>query len=256
MKPNTSHFCQKSALPTIGLMAAALVLAGSPSPASAAERRFVYSYEAQSYVPGSVEMENWVTWRENRGGNDRFDFRHEIEVGVTERLQLGFYLADWRYEENAGAKYRDSAIEAIYNLSNPNTDWIGSSLYGEVYVGPELFELEGKLLLQKNWGPWALAYNFTLEAEWEGKGRDETKGVFAHTVGLSYSVSPKTLFGMELLTEVEAAEWSNYGPHSFYLGPNTSLRFGKHWVTAAALWQVTDTDDPDFQLRAIWGMHF
>ena len=43
--------------------------------AAAGERRFSYSYEAQRYIPGSVELENWVTWKTD-DGFDRLDFRH------------------------------------------------------------------------------------------------------------------------------------------------------------------------------------
>lgn len=256
MKPNPHQTSLSSAifrgLPAIAVSAAAIL---SCPDAPAAERRFVYSYEAMTYVPGSVELENYVTWRDG-DGNDRFDFRHEIEWGVTERLQLGFYLVDWRYYENEGAEYHDTAIEAIYNLTNPNTDFIGSSVYGEVKFAHEFLELESKLILQKNWGPVSLVYNATIEAEWEGDNLDERTGELAHSLGLSYMVSPQFAVGTELLTEVEFEDWGSAGEHALYLGPNASVRFERHWLTAAALWELTSTGEPDFQLRAIWGIHF
>ena len=68
--------------------------------ANAGSRRFTYVYEATTAAPGSVESENWVTWKtspaEERGFN-QVDFRHELEFGLTEHLQLGIYLADWSY---------------------------------------------------------------------------------------------------------------------------------------------------------------
>ncbi|MCB1085541.1 MAG: hypothetical protein KDM63_00725 [Verrucomicrobiae bacterium] len=254
MKPNF-RLSNRASSP----LASALVLGGLAlsvvSTTQAAERRFAYSYEAQTYVPGSIEVENWVTWQD-RAGSDRFDFRHEIEVGVTEKLQLGFYLVDWRHTEGGESEYHDTAIEAIYNLTNPNTDWIGSSLYGEVKFAKEFLELEGKIILQKNWGPVSLVYNVALEAEWEEEGLEETKGEVAQTLGLSYMVSPKFSVGAEMLSEVEFEDWGGAGPHALYFGPNASLRGERHWLTAAGLWEVTGTDEPDFQLRAIWGIHF
>ena len=236
-------------------VALAATLLSAPFATDASERRFVYSYEAQSYVPGSVELENWVTWQDRDGG-DRFDFRHEIEWGVSERLQIGFYFVDWRHTEGADTEYHDTAIEAIYNLTNPNTDWIGSSLYGEVKFAHEFLELEGKVILQKNWGPVSLVYNATLEAEWEEDGLEETKGEIEQTLGLSYMVSPKLSLGVETLTAVEFEDWGGAGDHALYLGPNASLRLERQWFTAAALWELTGTEEPDFQLRAIWGIHF
>jgi len=234
--------------------AVVLALAAGLSGGSAAERRFVYSYEAMTYAPGSLELENYVTWRD--GDSDRIDFRHEIEWAVSERLQLGFYLVDWRLYEGEGAEYHDTAIEAIYNLTNPNTDFIGSSIYGEVKFAHEFLELETKLILQKNWGPVSLVYNATLEAEWEDDDLETRKGEVAHSLGLSYMVSPKFAAGMEMLSEVEFEDWGSAGPHALYFGPNASYRMDRHWLTAAALWEMTETDEPDFQLRAIWGIHF
>lgn len=255
MKPShlQSVFCPAIPGGIIALAACAAAILALPA-ADGAERRFVYSYEAMTYVPGSVELENYVTWRD--GDSDRIDFRHEIEWAVSERLQLGFYLVDWRYYENEGAEYHDTAIEAIYNLTNPNTDFIGSSVYGEVKFAHEFLELESKLILQKNWGPVSLVYNATIEAEWESDNLDERTGELANSLGLSYMVSPKFAVGTELLTEVEFEDWGSAGEHALYLGPNASVRLERHWLTAAALWEVTSTGEPDFQLRAIWGIHF
>lgn len=237
-------------------MATALAAVSLGSAAEAGERRFSYSYEAKTYTPGSLELETWTTWK-TRDNLDRLDFRHEIEWGVSERLQLGFYLVDWRWEDGEGASYHDSALEAIYNLTNPNTDWLGSSIYGEVKVGEEFLELESKLILQKNFGRLAVVYNATLEAEWEGDGLAEEKGALAQTFGISYMFNPRFSTGFEALHEIEFEDWSDAGPSALYVGPNASVRFGESFLTLAGLWQVTDQgSEPDFQLRSIFGFHF
>ena len=120
-------------------------------------RRFTYVYEATTAGLGSIELENWITWSTSPLEERRFnavDFRHELEFGVTEHLQAGLYLADWSYREDPGAnehgfRYQTSAIELIYNLTNPTTDLLGLALYGEVRAGPEEVELESKVILQK-----------------------------------------------------------------------------------------------------------
>jgi len=66
--------------------------------AEAGERRFTYVYEATTAAKGEIEIENWVTWktqREEASRGNTFDFRHEIEFGLTDKLQLGVYVADW-----------------------------------------------------------------------------------------------------------------------------------------------------------------
>lgn len=238
--------------------------------ASAGERRFTYVYEATTSPKGTIEIENWVTWKTRREGGSRaneVEFRHELEYGVTDRFQVAVYLADWKVvdsvaggDEGAHAIYQDTAVEMIYNLTNPVTDIIGSALYGEVKLGDQKFVLEGKLLLQKNFGPVVVAYNAILEAEWEGErfGHfNERVGKFEQTFGVSYQFTPNFLVGGELLHEIEFEDWSEPSDSVVYLGPNASFRYKRFWVTTTALIQATAvTSEPDFQLRTIFGFHF
>lgn len=224
--------------------------------AAQADRRFSYSYEAKTYTPGSIELETWATWK-TRDGFDRIDFRHELEFGITERLQIGVYLPDWRWEDGEGSSIHDVALEVIYNLTNPNTHWLGSSVYGEIKGWENFLELESKLLLQKNFGKLAVVYNAILEAEWEEEGLEESKGELAQTLGVAYQISPKFSAGFEALHEVELDDWSDASPSYVYVGPNASFNFGEAFLTVAGLWQVTDhSGEPDFQLRTIFGFHF
>src|SRR6266542_1440348 len=135
-------------------------------------RRCTFLHEANTSARGGPALEHWVTWQRAIGPDrfDQVDFRHELEYGVTDKFQVSIYLADWFYEgdpEHSGFAYSDSAIELIYNLTNPVVDPIGLSIYGELRAGDRLIELESKLIAQKNFGPLILAYNATLEAVWE-----------------------------------------------------------------------------------------
>lgn len=249
----------------IGSMMIMLVVVGlCGAPAPAGERRFTYSYEATTHPVGSVEYEQWVTWKTHKHddpGFDRIEFRHELEFGITENLQLGLYLSDWRIQNGRsvddGVEWRNAAVEFIYNLTDPVTEPIGSALYGEFKFGDELLELEAKIILQKNFGKWVFAWNGTIEAEWEGEHFDEDNGVFEQTLGASYQFSPSLLVGFEALHEIEYEDWSQWGDHAVYLGPNMSYRAQDWWITVTPLFQVTDVDsESDFQLRLIFGFDF
>ena len=243
-------------------VALALGLLGA-SAAEGSERRFVYNYEATTAPKGLLEVEQWFTFKDY-GDRNRYEFRTEVEFGVTEKLQLGFYLSDWRHTDletgRDETEWRTAGVEAIYALTDPNTAALGSALYGEVLAGPEKLAVEGKLLLQKNFGPLALVYNFVLEAEWEGKGwrsLDERVGVIENTMGASWQVAPSFLVGVEALHEVEFADWEEAGDSVFYAGPNASFRQGSFFATAAALFQLGDVaGEPEAQVRAILGFHF
>lgn len=265
--PHSLNLLQKSLSPSMPrlLLAAGIVCSMTTAfEAAAGDRRFAYTYEATTHAKGEVEYEQWVTWKTHKDSDsefDRFDFRHELEFGITDRLQLGVYVSDWRYQHGDsvadGADWRNVAFEFIYALTDPVEDSIGTALYGEFKIGDELLELEGKFIVQKNVGKWVLGYNGIVEAEWEGSHFDEDKGEFAQTFGASYQFSPTFLAGFELLHEVEYEDWESWGDHAVYAGPNFSYRAEGWWVTVAPLVQLTDlAGEANFQTRILIGIDF
>lgn len=237
----------------LGVLFASLL----PSICFAGARHFTFVYEAPTSPPGSVEIENWATTRFNDGFTDA-QFRHEIEIGITEHFQASVYLANWDYtrsSDNRGAHYQSSSLELIYNLTNPAADPIGISLYHEISAGRRLFESESKLILQKNFGPLILAYNLVLEAEWEGEGLGERNGELQNVLGASYELTPRVSVGVEMLHEVILPNWhSSEAENNFFLGPNASYRGDRWFATITALAQTTRTEgEPDYQVRLIFG---
>jgi len=235
------------------------------SPAHAGARRFTYTYETTTQPKGAWEYEQWFTWKTDKDTDPKFDrleFRHEFEYGMTDDFQIAFYIADWRYQDGRsvqddGAEVRDAAVELIYQLADPVVDPLGVAIYGEVKLGDEVIALEAKLLLQKNIGAWVFAWNGTFEAEWEGERLDEDKLELEQTLAVSYQIDPSLLVGAELLHEIEYDDWSEWEDHIVSIGPNASWRPGAWWITATALWQVTDVEsEANFQARVIFGFDF
>lgn len=231
----------------------------------AGQRRFTFVYESTTSARGELEFEHWVTWKNGRDPGNKVEFRHEVEYGVTDRLQAALYVADWEVNDSkaggdkgAHAAFQDTAVELIYGLTNPVKDLLGSALYGEFKIGPKHIELESRIILQKNFGPIVVAYNALLEAEWEGEETgiyDEQKGVFEQTFGVSYEFNPYFLVGGELLHEIEFPEWSDPKDSIVYIGPNVSFRYSRFWATTTVLLQVTGiSDEPELQLRTIFGV--
>ena len=231
--------------------------------AFAGVRHFTFLYEAPTSPPGSIESENWITWARvsDPERTDQLAFRHEIEIGITEHFQASVYLVDWDYHNDpasSGFKYSDSGVELIYNLTNPVIDPVGLSIYQEYKGGDRLFEWESKLIAQKNYGRWIVAYNATLEAVWEGKDLEEREGELSQALGASYEISPRLSVGVEFLHEFVFPDWrDNESIRNIFVGPNISYRRNQWFVTTTALAQATDTSgEPDFQLRTIFGIGF
>ena len=257
MKTNRIPSIFRSTLPCLG---AALALCAT---VEAGSRRFTYNYETTTMSKGAMELESWVTWKTNKDADadfERFDIRHEFEYGVTDRFQLALYFADWRYEENATesgkVEFRDVAIEAIYNLTDPNTTAFGSAVYGEIKGSDEFIELEAKLLLQKNIGQWMFVYNIGGEIGWE----DNYESDFAElmqSAGASYQINPSWSVGVEVLHEIAVPDVEEIGDSAVYLGPNVAWRNDRFSIALTGLWQATSlSGEPDFQLRTIFAVDF
>lgn len=230
----------------------------------AGDRHFTYLYEAPTSPPGSIDLENTVTWARTTGASrlDDVDFREEVEIGITDRFQIGLYPLDWNYRNvdnaNSGFNYDGGAVELIYNLTNPVVDPVGISLYEEIKGGDRLFELESKLIAQKNFGPLIVDYNATLEAQWAGNGLRESNGELQQAFGASYEISPRVSVGLEMLHEFLFPQWRDQEKiRNFFIGPNVAIRHGRWFVTVTALAQATNTaDEPDVQVRTIFGFGF
>jgi len=228
-----------------------------PSICLAGARHFTFVYEAPTSPAGSIESENWTTTRFSDGFTEA-NFRHEIEIGITEHFQASIYFANWDYtrRENRGAHYDSSSLELIYNLTNPVTDPIGVSLYQEIGGGRRALESETKIIAQKNFGPLILAYNLTLEADWEDESLREHNGEIQQAFGASYELSPRVSVGAEMLHEVLLPAWhSSEAENNFFIGPNASYRGNRWFATVTALAQTTHTEgEADYQVRLIFGV--
>lgn len=252
------------------LSVASIIAAGAfmVPPARADERRFTFTQEAPTTPKGALEFENWFTWKKGTPDDssfNRFEFRHELEFGLTDHVQLALYVADWSVTsgesvEKQHAKYDATALELKINYLDPATDGFGLTSYHEIRLGDEIIELENKLILQKNFGPFVVAYNVTLEALWEGHTYRERGGEFNQSLGVSYEITPKILVGAEALYEIPLPNWKSGAHQNFFVGPVASYRFGGDhdwWVTASALKQTTNTPgEAEWQMRLIVGFSF
>jgi hypothetical protein len=250
------------------LAAFAAVLVVSATFAKADPRPFAYTYDLYNEGKGVVEYEQWMTWKTHKGedhGFDSFEFRHEIEIGITDNFDLSFYVPSWHYEDSKefkGSRFDSVGVEAIVYLTSPVKDFIGIGLYQEINVGEHEAEFETKVLFQKDVGKWIFAYNLIFETEIEDifkpNSSADVTGEFNHSLGVSYALSPSFQVGAEALVELEYENWSKYEKTNVFAGPVVSWRANEHfWVTGTALFQLSsEADEPDFQLRIIAGWVF
>src|SRR5438445_715957 len=92
--------------------------------AFAGARHFTFLYEAPTSAPGSMELENWVTWGRttNPDRSDQLVFRHEVEIGVSYEISPRFSVGVELLHEFVLPRWSDE--EEIRNLFiGPNVSY-------------------------------------------------------------------------------------------------------------------------------------
>jgi len=223
--------------------------------ARADERLFTYTYEAEVLPKGGVEFEQWLTHRRGKedGVFSAWDFREELEFGLTEKLTSALYLnfRNTQTEDVPGLSNQDKfefkgvSSEWKYQLLNPNTKPVGVLAYAEAtYDGVE-FELEEKLVLQKNFGEkWVLALNTTVEQKWEFEaGATERELGLELTGGLSYKLTPHWALGLEGRNARKFPDFDSEKSSAWFVGPALHYGSSKWWATLTVLPQVAGRPD-------------
>jgi hypothetical protein len=245
--------------------------------ASAEESMFAFIYTTDLLPKGGKEIEQWATLRsqKNSGYFNQIEGRTEFEYGLTDQLQVALYANyNWTQAYHNGPygattppeQFSDFAVgaddhfskmrfvgvsgEAIYRILSPYTDPIGLAVYAEPTIGQNFFEIENKIILQKNFFDdlLTLAFNFTYAPEFRFVPTDEDPTVrnwqeetdVNFGFGASYRFMPNWSAGFEFLNEREFNSFGFYHESNsgYYLGPTLHYGGERFFVTATALWQM------------------
>ncbi len=248
----------------LGLALLAASAALTTLPCSATERLFTYTYEPETMIQGSTEIEQWVTLRAGKNamvGKDdynRWDLRTELEHGVTDNYTLGLYLLQFKaesYEDPSTSpatdvsefEWKGVALENRYMFLNPAEYPIGLTGYLEAgYSGSEAF-IEPKIIIGQRHGDWKWAVNFIYENEWEDN-LSEAVGIIEGTAGISRNLGNNWSLGLELRSRNKWPNYSGFSSSAVFVGPAISYRKESFWATLTVMpqvWGYNYNGDPD-----------
>lgn len=237
-----------------------LLLAGSAS-VLADESPFAAIYTTDILPKGGMEIEQWMTW-ENGRPQESFNHltgRTEFEYGVTDNFQQAFYLNyDYLNVRPEGplalddpqdrAKFTSVSGESIYRLADPYTHPVGVALYLEPAIGPDVREIEAKILLDSHFLDDRLIFAVNPIVEWEWQ-RDHTGLPFERgteltlIAGASYRFAPGWFGGVEFEAKREGdgalfGDAFHPAADSFRIGPTLHYAQDNWWVTLGWLAQL------------------
>ncbi|HZJ55633.1 MAG TPA: hypothetical protein VFD38_15945 [Myxococcaceae bacterium] len=259
--------------PSVPLLAAVLGVFMVPLSARANDRHFSYTYESAVLAPGEKEIEVWSTYRNGRDTRyTRFDERLEFEIGLLPGLQTSFYVNLTAVGQDVGGQLAKSTEVSVSNewkwrLLDSSVDGIGFALYAEVTGGVDELELEGKLIIDKRFGPLLLAANFVAEHEWEyGIGETEKELKLDGFLAAGWFFTPRFMIGVEARNANIIAD-GTWEHSAFFLGPVVSYSGDGWWMTLTVLPQLPAfkqsegggtyvlTDYERFQARLLFSFH-
>lgn len=269
-------------------MVASLSLLGVALPAAANPHPLPYSYPYQTLPKGKVEVEEIadivpvrVPREKEDGTRDavtalRYQLQTELELGITDRLELGLYFA-FRQGATAGTpamRFEGMKQRLRYRIAEEGDLPVDMGVYLEVAEFYNEVELEEKLLLSRRFGYLTAVVNLWVEQEYYFQTQ-EKKLIYNPTAGAVYELSPSFMLGLEYwargrfdkgddANEDGAAASSDARSGRHYLGPTFLLQSGEAWWSTGVyarldgLGKSAIADDPygKVWIRTMVGMGF
>jgi hypothetical protein len=225
--------------------------------ASASERHFTFSYESSVLGDGQKELETYSDFQFGKdlyysGLNQHLEFEWGLGGGVQSSLYLNFeqVMAD-DGTRNINTQFMSDGIanEWKFKLTDRWTDALGLGLYFENEFKPDEYELETKVIVDKQMGDFLWTFNLTAEPEYHYI--DNTTGfTLTPSAGAGFFVVPeKFFFGLEA-QHVNFWYDLNQGKTSSILSAGPVLAYtGKGWWAAVTyLPQLVNFQGPGLDL--------
>lgn len=223
----------------LGLMLLAAAAAGS-------ERRFTFTHETAVLNPGDRELEPWSTFR--IGETEPFaalDQRIEFEVGLLPGLQTAWYLNFAAEVSGTGATFAEGfefqgvSWEWKYKLLDPVADPVGLALYLELSGGAADQEVEGKVILDRRFGPVLAAFNLVAAHEWEaGATEVEREWEIETDLAAAWLFDNGFAAGLELRTKTGIPAADGWESTAVFAGPALSYTSKSWWASASVMPQA------------------
>jgi len=237
------------------LLALSFILAAS-APVLANPHPNPFSYPYVTLPENEAEVEQYLDFipvrvtRENPDGTlegvygVRSILQTELEIGLTDRLELGFYF---QFRQGASGTTPFMQFNGIkqrlhYRFAEKGELPVDIGIYGEIAEYQNEFELEEKILLERNFGDITAVANLWIEQEWYFQV-DQTKYIYNPTLAVNYELSPKFIIGAEYWArgrfdtpDPNDSTGSNDAPTGtrHYLGPTFLFQTGKLFFALGA----------------------
>ncbi len=220
--------------------------------AKSQDRYFARTYTANLLQKGAVDLELWHTSRFGHS-NEFFhamDQRMELEVGLGHDLQTAFYFNHFQksFSDSSGNINHKTesgfSNEWKWQINKPARK-TNVALYAELGVKGDEVELESKLILDRTFGKFLLAFNLVYEMEYEfERQNNKPKLKLAQTpveldLAFMYFLKPQLGLGIEAVNHNDIVK-GKLNNSILYAGPTLTYRGGAWFLIANYLPQLVN----------------
>jgi hypothetical protein len=189
----------------------------------------------------------------------------ELELGITDRLELGLYF---QFQQGASADTPAMRFDGMkqrlrYRFAEEGDLPVDIGVYFEVAEFHNEIEIEEKLLLSRRFGYLTAVANLWVEQEYYFQSQ-EWKLLYNPTAGMHYEFSPNFMLGLEYwargrfddaqaATNAQASDSPTGARH--FLGPTFLLQSGEAWWSTgvyARLDNLTEGLKPEDPYGKVW----
>lgn len=186
-------------------------------------------------VPVRVEREN-ANGTLERTFSLRSVLQTELEIGLTDHLELGFYF---RFQQSASSMTPSMRFSGLkqrlhYRFAERGELPVDIGVYGELGEYHDELELDEKLLIERSFGDINVVANLWVEQHWYFQ-LEQTTFIYNPTLAMNYEISPKLIVGAEYWTRgrldgnsATTMDTPTEGHH--YLGPTMLFQTGKLFI--------------------------
>jgi len=243
-----------------------LAAIASVTEAHADRRIFAYTYSYQTLPKGELELEYYLDagingWDDPKTPKRERDWSHvdwqhqiELEYGVTDRLDIGFYNV-FSQEPFDSFRYEGVKLRSQYRFAERGELAVDPAVYLEVgYSGDEV-KTEEMLILSKRLGRFDFSFNAKGEQEYVVDDK-EWEFEFLPLLAAGYYFTNSVALSVEYVgtLKIEEGEVEHFAN---YFGPALSVAGGAFYWTLAVQPQLgSNTDLAAVQIRSLIGVEF
>ncbi|MBX7099668.1 MAG: hypothetical protein K1X89_18265 [Myxococcaceae bacterium] len=227
---------------------AALALLLTALGAHAAERDFAFTWSTRMLAPKATEAFAGLTTHLGRVTEySRVELRAGFAQGLAPGVETQVFfdaVPETSGQENRSAEMRVSNLWRLGILSPREGRFWNAAVQAQLSLGPQAFAVDGRLVGELRFGALLVAADAAVVQDAYFDGRSQPAHHLEQGVAVGYGLPNGVRVGLEWRNRL-GFDAQGFAGDAVSMGPSLSGRFGRVWLSLAALPQVAAFKRPE-----------